>query len=86
MVKFLEQSIRHKMELKKKRDNEDEQNIPSQFEDPPVKNTDSIENSTLLYGSACNKIMTMETALQANIDYQKDHKKYCFWPNIPLKS
>ncbi|KAF7989751.1 hypothetical protein HCN44_008425 [Aphidius gifuensis] len=87
MVKFLEQSIRHKMELKKKRDNEDEQDdIPNQFQGPPIKNTDSIKNSTLLYGSACNKIMAMETALQANIDYHKDHEKCCFWPNIPLKS
>lgn len=83
MVQFLEQSIRHKMELKKKRDDEHKEDLSNNL---PVKNCDGIKNSTLLYGSACQKIMAMETALQASIDYHKDHEKCCFWPNIPLKT
>ncbi|XP_015184785.1 PREDICTED: gem-associated protein 8-like [Polistes dominula] len=88
MKTFLEQSLRHQMELKQKRDQE--------LTDINLENLAFIEsglfckqarneNAKLLYGDAGPTIMAMETALMATIERHKDKSKPQYWPNIPLR-
>lgn len=88
MMTFLEQSLRHKMELKQKR----EQELAASKKESivPVEggaawaHTRSKE-AKLLYGDASPTILAMETALQATIERHKDKSKPQYWPNIPLR-
>lgn len=89
MITFLEQSIRHKMELKKERDNEIEEFSKSscgvQYQDTLFKNSERTEkDAMLLYGSAYPNIIAMEATHLAALDNRKDYKKCFYWPNIPL--
>ncbi|XP_015113175.1 gem-associated protein 8 [Diachasma alloeum] len=90
MLNFLEQSIRHKMELKKSRESEkfgsgvnDENDCPLVFRE--IQDHEKLENAQELYGSAASRIIAMETALQVTVDRHKDRAKPRYWPNIPLK-
>ncbi|KAK0175465.1 hypothetical protein PV327_009213 [Microctonus hyperodae] len=91
MMKFLEQSIRHKMELKRIRKCEDDKLINDQKNSINIESGEAIINqrindAKLLYGAASLRILAMETAVQASIDQHKDRAKPHYWPNIPLKS
>ncbi|XP_012286461.1 gem-associated protein 8 [Orussus abietinus] len=86
MMSFLEQSLRHKMELKQQRDKEslkEEEDL--KFEGGAAWDRERSECAKLLYGEASPRILAMETALQATIDRHKDKAKPQYWPNIPLK-
>lgn len=89
MMKFLEQSIRHKMELKLRRERENEEDNEQinhiQIESGEVQDRNRIESAKLLYGSASSRIVAMETAVQVNVDRHKDRANPHYWPNIPLK-
>ncbi|XP_047359143.1 gem-associated protein 8-like [Vespa velutina] len=88
MMTFLEQSIRHKMELKQKREQElaasKKESIVSMEGGAAWALTRSKE-AKLLYGDASPTILAMETALQATIERHKDKSKPQYWPNIPLR-
>ncbi|XP_029046036.1 uncharacterized protein F10E9.5-like [Osmia bicornis bicornis] len=90
MMNFLEQSMRHKIELQKKR--ESESCVENKLEDMnehiqggaawiQARN----QNAKLLYGEASPTILAMETALQTTVDRHKDKAKPQYWPIIPLK-
>lgn len=90
MLKFLEQSIRHKMELKRARESEMEASSDAAAADMPFVTSEAriqakTEDARLLYGDASPRIMAMEAALQATMDRHKDRAKPHYWPNIPLK-
>lgn len=88
MMNFLEQSIRHKMELKQKRESaiqEDKLKESHEFEGATGWLTARNDGAKLLYGNASSKILAMETALQTTLDRHKDRTKPQYWPNIPLK-
>lgn len=91
MMKFFEQSMRHKIELKEKRDvesalekaeREEGQNVPIQGGAAWMQA--KTDRAKLLYGDSSPRILAMETALQATIDRHKDRAKPQYWPNIPL--
>lgn len=87
MLEFLEQSARHKMELKRAKEAEEEAEDTSENtgflpSEPVVKSID--EDHKLLYGAASAKIKAMEAALQATTARHKDHARPDYWPNIPL--
>ncbi|KAK2579534.1 hypothetical protein KPH14_010836 [Odynerus spinipes] len=88
MMTFLEQSIRHKMELKQKRELElavsKEENV-APLEGGAAWARARNEEAKLLYGDASPTILAMETALQATVDRHKDKSKPQYWPNIPLR-
>ncbi|XP_063990212.1 gem-associated protein 8-like [Diachasmimorpha longicaudata] len=89
MLNFLEQSIRHKMELKKSRESETaDSRLNNEGDCPPVireiQDHEKMENAQELYGSAATRIIGMETALQVMVDRHKDQAKPHYWPNIPL--
>lgn len=89
MMSFLEQSMRHKFELKKLRESEtcikkrkeEEENIQGGATWMHARNS----NAKLLYGEASPTILAMETALQTTVDRHKDKAKPQYWPIIPLK-
>ncbi|XP_033326725.2 uncharacterized protein LOC117220651 isoform X1 [Megalopta genalis] len=89
MMNFLEQSIRHKIELKKKREAESAEKEERNKDDciqggaawVQARNT----NAKLLYGDASPTILAMETALQTTVDRHKDKAKPQLWPIIALK-
>ncbi|XP_017879126.1 uncharacterized protein F10E9.5-like [Ceratina calcarata] len=89
MMSFLEQSMRHKIELQKRRESEsctkgdegDDTNIQGGANWVKMRNA----NAKLLYGEASSTILAMETALQTTIDRHKDKAKPQYWPIIPLK-
>ena len=86
MMSFLEQSIRHKIELKKKREAEslakdEEECIQGGAAWMHARNN----NAKLLYGESSPTILAMETALQTSVDRHKDKAKPQYWPIIPLK-
>ncbi|CAK9794788.1 Gem-associated protein 8 [Anthophora quadrimaculata] len=91
MMSFLEQSMRHKIELKKKR--ESELVVEKEKEDDEDLNIQGgatwmharNSNAKLLYGEASPTILAMETALQTTVDRHKDKAKPQYWPIIPLK-
>ncbi|KAF3426163.1 hypothetical protein E2986_06945 [Frieseomelitta varia] len=91
MMSFLEQSMRHKFELRKLRESEtltkkreeEEENISIQGGAAWMQARNS--NAKLLYGEASSTILAMETALQATVDRHKDKAKPQYWPIIPLK-
>ncbi|CAD1476507.1 unnamed protein product [Heterotrigona itama] len=91
MMSFLEQSMRHKFELKKLRDSEiltkkreeEEENISIQGGATWMHARNS--NAKLLYGEASPTILAMETALQTTVDRHRDKAKPQYWPIIPLK-
>lgn len=87
MMDFLQQSIKHKMELKQQREEEEalemEENLFPQVRITSLK--ERTENAKLLYGEASPRILGMETALQATIDGHKDKTRPNYWPNLPLK-
>ncbi|XP_046739913.1 gem-associated protein 8-like [Diprion similis] len=90
MMKFFEQSIRHKLELKEKRDVESAREKAELEEEVPIEGgaawmRTKLEGAKLLYGTASPRILAMETALQATTDRHKDRAKPQYWPNIPLK-
>lgn len=89
MMKFFEQSIRHKLEMKKKRDDESAMEKAELEQDTSIEGGAAwmqakIQGAKLLYGVASPRILAMETALQATIDRHKDRAKPQYWPNIPL--
>ncbi|XP_048507040.1 gem-associated protein 8-like [Athalia rosae] len=89
MMKFFEQSIRHKMEMKEKRDTETANERAALQEQIPIEGGAAwmeakTEAAKLLYGVASPRILAMETALQATMDRYKDRAKPQYWPNIPL--
>lgn len=88
MMNFLEQSLRHKMELKQKREQElaarEKESIIPVEGGAAWAHTRSKE-AKLLYGDASPTILAMETALQATIERHKDKSKPQYWPNIPLR-
>ena len=83
--------MRHKMELKRTRDDETkaaaaldaESNGPFVFGE--ARMLAKTEDARLLYGDSSPRIMAMEAALQATVDRHKDRTKPPFWPNVPLK-
>ena len=86
MMSFLEQSIRHKIELKKKREAEslakdEEECIQGGAAWMQARNN----NAKLLYGESSPTILAMETALQTSVDRHKDKAKPQYWPIIALK-
>ena len=86
MMSFLEQSIRHKIELKKKREAEslakdEEECIQGGAAWMHARNN----NAKLLYGESSPTILAMETALQTSVDRHKDKAKPQYWPIVPLK-
>lgn len=86
MMSFLEQSIRHKIELKKKREaeslaNDEEECIQGGAAWMQARNN----NAKLLYGESSPTILAMETALQTSVDRHKDKAKPLYWPIIALK-
>lgn len=91
MMSFLEQSMRHKIEMKKKkelessskRDKEEEEDVGIQGGATWMQARNS--NAKLLYGEASPAILAMETALQTTVDRHKDKAKPQYWPIIPLK-
>ncbi|XP_043275744.1 gem-associated protein 8-like [Venturia canescens] len=90
MLDFLEQSIRHKMELKRLRKTETESPSTDTKDDAPFVTSEAriqakTKDAQLLYGSASPRIMAMEAALQATIDRHRDRASPHYWPNIPLK-
>ncbi|XP_046610731.1 gem-associated protein 8-like [Neodiprion virginianus] len=90
MMKFFEQTIRHKIELKEKRDVESAREKAELEEEVPMEGgaawmRTKLEGAKLLYGTASPRILAMETALQATNDRHKDRAKPQYWPNIPLK-
>ncbi|XP_076673083.1 uncharacterized protein LOC143371615 [Andrena cerasifolii] len=86
MMSFLEQSIRHKIELKKKREAEslakDEEEC---IQGGAAWMQARKNNAKLLYGESSPTILAMETALQTSVDRHKDKAKPQYWPIIPLK-
>lgn len=89
MMKFFEQSIRHKLELKEKRDVESALEKAELEKDVPIQGGAAwmqakTEGAKLLYGVSSPRILAMETALQATMDRHKDRAKPQYWPNIPL--
>ncbi|XP_076296296.1 uncharacterized protein LOC143216783 isoform X1 [Lasioglossum baleicum] len=90
MMNFLEQSIRHKIELKKKREAESSAEREERDESECIQGgaawvTARNTNAKLLYGEASPTILAMETALQTTVDRHKDKAKPQLWPIIPLK-
>lgn len=90
MLNFLEQSVRHKMELKQIRESETEESPADPISELPfvtvaARERAKMEDARLLYGDASPGIMAMEAALQATVDRHKDRAKPYYWPNIPLK-
>ncbi|XP_076239380.1 uncharacterized protein LOC143182320 [Calliopsis andreniformis] len=92
MMSFLEQSIRHKIELKKKqeaeslgKEGEKEENEDACIQGGAKWMQTRNKNAKLLYGNASPTILAMETALQASVDRHKDKAKPQYWPIIPLK-
>ncbi|XP_054003040.1 uncharacterized protein F10E9.5-like [Hylaeus anthracinus] len=91
MMSFLEQSIRHKIELKKKREaessvkKEEEEDENACIQGGAAWMNAKNNNAKLLYGNASSTILAMETALQTTIDRHKDIAKPQYWPVIPLK-
>lgn len=90
MMSFLEQSMRHKFELRKLKEletrskkREEEENISIQGGAAWMHARNS--NAKLLYGEASPTILAMETALQTTVDRHKDKAKPQYWPIIPLK-
>ncbi|XP_003486694.1 gem-associated protein 8-like [Bombus vosnesenskii] len=89
MMSFLEQSMRHKFELKKLRESEtcikkrkeEEETIQGGATWMHARNS----NAKLLYGEASPTILAMETALQTTVDRHRDKAKPQYWPIIPLK-
>lgn len=90
MMNFLEQSMRHKIELQKKRESESfskeeaedkHENIQGGAAWVQARN----KSAKLLYGEASPTILAMETALQTTVDRHKDKAKPQYWPVIPLK-
>ncbi|XP_015608983.1 gem-associated protein 8 [Cephus cinctus] len=91
MLNFLEQSMRHKMELKRAKESERKSNekdkVPgdnARLEGGAAWTKARTEGAKLLYGDASAGILAMETALQATLDRHKDKAKPQYWPNIPL--
>ncbi|CAD6208560.1 GSCOCG00010548001-RA-CDS [Cotesia congregata] len=84
MMKFLEQSARHKKELKRKRELEAEE---AQVTWVSHENDDKIklEETTLLYGKDKSKIIAIETRMQVEVDQYKTQHQPEYWPIIPLK-
>ncbi|XP_057336344.1 TBC1 domain family member 5 homolog A-like [Microplitis mediator] len=87
MMKFLEQSIRHKMELKRKRELAAEEAKNDEVEIVSHENDDKIrlEEAKLLYGVACSRVIAIETTMQVSIDKYKAKEEPEYWPIIPLK-
>lgn len=91
MLSFLEQSIKHKIELKKKREaelsaeQEEEKNKDECIQGGAAWVQTRNTNAKLLYGAASATILAMETALQTTVDRHKDKAKPQLWPVIPLK-
>lgn len=87
MMKFLEQSIRHKMELKRKRELAAEEAKNDEVEIVSHENDDKIrlEEAKLLYGQGCSRIIALETTMQVSIDQYKSKEEPEYWPIIPLK-
>ncbi|XP_017798203.1 PREDICTED: gem-associated protein 8-like [Habropoda laboriosa] len=91
MMSFLEQSMRHKIELKQRRESElviekakeDDEDGCIQGGATWIHARNS--NAKLLYGEASPTILAMETALQTTVDRHKDKAKPQYWPIIPLK-
>ncbi|XP_058796977.1 gem-associated protein 8-like [Phymastichus coffea] len=90
VMNFLAQSVRHKIELKTKKNTV----ALSQDKDSFVRKTGSNavfmihrnnEDMKFLYGQATSRILAMETALQTTIEKHIDISKPRYWPNIPLK-
>ncbi|XP_043265457.1 gem-associated protein 8-like [Colletes gigas] len=91
MMNFLEQSIRHKIELKKKREAEESVKEEEKNKDICIQGGAAWvqarnKSAKLLYGDGSSTILAMETALQTTIDRHKDKAKPQYWPVIPLKS
>lgn len=91
MMSFLEQSIRHKVELKKKREEEscikkeEEEDEDGSIQGGAAWVHTRNNNAKLLYGDASSAILAMETALQTTIDRHRDKAKPQYWPVIPIK-
>lgn len=99
LMSFLEQSARHKMELREKREGiatnstgmrESDDATGSGGEALIVEGGAAAmrlksKGAKLLYGEASSRILAMEAALQATVDRHKDKAKPQYWPNIPLK-
>ncbi|XP_066594058.1 uncharacterized protein F10E9.5 [Prorops nasuta] len=89
MMRFLEQSIRHKMELQEKRELESSMDTEAEesqtFEGTAASIRARNQGAKLLYGDASARILGMETALQATLDRHKDMAKPQYWPNINLR-
>lgn len=91
LMSFLEQSIRHKVELKKKREAEslvkegEEEDKDVSIQGGAAWMHTRNNSAKLLYGEASPTILAMETALQTSIDRHKDKAKPQYWPIIPLK-
>ncbi|KAG7213330.1 hypothetical protein KM043_002627 [Ampulex compressa] len=91
LMSFLEQSIRHKVELKKMRESKLAAKEKEKEEEMATIQTGAAwaqarnRNAKLLYGDASPRILAMETALQATTNRHKDKAKPQYWPNIPLR-
>lgn len=90
MLSIIEQSERHRRELKhnhKSRETACEEEVTEGIsivggaEEARARK----QEANLLYGDASSKLLAMETALQATVDNYRDKVKPQYWPNIPLK-
>ncbi|XP_015430624.1 PREDICTED: gem-associated protein 8-like [Dufourea novaeangliae] len=92
MMVFLEQSLRHKFELKQKREaessarKEEEKDEDNGIQGGAAWINARNSNAKLLYGEASPTILAMETALQTTVDRHKDKAKPQYWPVIPLRT
>lgn len=85
MMAFLTQSLKHKIELKNKKESENKDREANFFNSEPGWYEKRNEEATLLYGVASPKILAMEAAHQASMQRHIDKCKPQYWPNIPLK-
>ncbi|XP_003425220.1 uncharacterized protein F10E9.5 [Nasonia vitripennis] len=90
MMNFLAQSIRHKIELKNKKESEEAAEQSEKSDEEPIKHglawiRKRNDCAKLLYGEASARVLAMETALQTTIERHIDKAKPQYWPNIPLK-
>ncbi|KAL0266310.1 UNVERIFIED_CONTAM: hypothetical protein PYX00_008894 [Menopon gallinae] len=84
MMKFFEQSIRHKLEMKKLKELKEVEEIAKEVTDLQDAHIERDREMKMLYGDGSSMIIGMETAVQLSYDKHCDMKSPKYWPNIPF--
>ncbi|KAK6642120.1 hypothetical protein RUM44_013843 [Polyplax serrata] len=85
MIKFFQESFKHKMDLKKeKKQEEDRIEVDKKVMELQFTKLRRVSEMKLLYGDDAPKIIGMETAVQLSFNKYCDMKGPKYWPNIPL--